>query len=199
MSFLDIVTDVVDTIRRPDLVEFINRRARQQVKYLHGLDNYPQDLQEKVLDVIYQPFFKIPLPDRFRRFSQIVPLDHEGARIRLATDELERYGFRECDPRYMVGFHKVPDTNVWYVAGDVVNILSNCNYPKLQLRYYTFPDTTPDNFTTWIIESYPELVTYRILSVCYRMLGSADQAKIYDALYQETLDQFLHNALTQGV
>lgn len=199
MSFIDIVTDVVDTLRRPDITEFINRRARQQVKYLHGLDNYPRDLQEKILDVVYQPSYRLPLPDRFRRFSQIIPLDAEGSRIKLQTDSLERFGFRECDPRYVVGFHKIPDTNVWYVAGDLVNILSNCNYNKLLIRYYSFPNTTPDNFTTWIIEDYPELVSYRVLAVCYRMLGNADQARIYDALYQEVVDQFLHNALNQGV
>ena len=199
MLVSEIVTDIIDTLRRPDLQSFVEVRARQQIKLLHSFDNFPRDKVEQTI-TIQNPgvLVRTALPPFWRKWDSIMPITYEGNRIPLPTDDVDWVGFREADPRKVMGYRDNVDTDFYYVAGDALNIKMSVAAPKLLVSYYVYPDLRSPNAVTWVTETFPELSTYRILMVCYRMLGNFEQAAAVEQLYQEALAFFISDASTAG-
>lgn len=199
MLLREIVSDVVETLRRPDMTNFVAQRVRQQIKFLHSMDNWPRDMIDHLLDVQNPGYrVRIALPPRFRAISSIIPLDSSGNVGALTTDSLEQVGFREVDPRKVRGFHGTDDRDYYYLAGDLMNIQMNQPFPQLMVSYFAYPDLTSDNAVTWVTEFWPELVIYRVLYVCHVMLGNAEQARGIESLYLEALEAFKESAAYGG-
>lgn len=199
MLLSEIITDVVSTLRRPDLQSFVATRARQQIKLLHSMDTFPRDKIEQTL-TLQNPgsLIRTTLPAQWRKFDIIVPLTATGTRIALPTDGVDQIGFKEVDPRKTQGYHNMEDTDYYYIAGDVFNVKMSVGAAKLFVAYYKYPDLTSDNAVTWITESFPELATYRILMICHRMLGNFEQATAMEILYTEALEIFKADSLYAG-
>ncbi len=199
MLLSEIIDDVVDTLRRPDLRNFVTTRVRQQVKLLHGMDNFPRDKVEQVITV-QNPGIVVrsALPAFWRKFDSIMPIDSGGTRIKLMTDTVDFIGFREVDPRKTMGFHDCADTNYYYIAGDALNMKMQGAFTSLYTSFYKYPDLTSLNSATWITESFSEMATYRVLLICHRMLGNFDQAQDMDRLYEEARAYFIEDALYSG-
>lgn len=199
MLLTEIVDDVVNTLRRPDLRDFVITRVRQQVKLLHAVDNFPRDKVEQTL-TLQNPdnLVRTALPAYLRKFDMILPITDDGVPIRLPTDGVDWRGFREVDPRKTMGFNSREDTDYYFVAGDALNIKMSVVATKLYVSYYKYPDTSSMNTTTWITENFPELVTYRVLMICHRMLGNFEQSTAVEQLFEEARSIFLVDALTAG-
>lgn len=200
MLLSEIIDDVVDTLGRPDLQKFVSVRVRQQLKTLHALDNWPLDLVEHIVTVQNPGLLvRMTLPPRCRKLFQIIPMSLDGQRQQLSTDCLETIGYQEIDPRKIIGFHNEVAQDYYYLAGDALNIKTSTQPPKLLVSYYAYPDLTSDNAVTWLTEFWPELVTYRCLYICYKMLGNLEQANNIEIMYRESLEVMKANALTAGV
>ena len=200
MLLSEIIEDVVSTLGRPDLQKFVSVRVRQQLKTLHSMDNWPRDLVEHLV-TIQNPgsVVRMTLPPRCRKIHQLIPADASGARQSLPTDDLEVIGYQEVDPRKVVGFHNQIDSDYYYLAGDVLNIRASTSPSKLMVSYYAYPDLTSDNAVTWLTEFWPELVTYRCLYICYKMLGNLEQANNIELMYRESLEVMKTSEDTAGV
>lgn len=195
MLLREIVSDVVETLRRPDMTNFVTQRVRQQIKFLHSMDNWPRDVIDHLLE-IQNPDYRVrlALPPRFRAMSSIIPMDEDSHVGVLTTDSMEQVGFKEVDPRKTRGYHGSDDRDYYFLAGDVMNIQMHQPFPKLLVSYFAYPDLTSDSAVTWVTEFWPELVIYRVLYVCHVMLGNADQARGIESLYMEALEAFKENA-----
>lgn len=199
MMLSEIVADVVNTLRRPDMVNFVTTRVRQQIKTLHAMDNWPRDLVEHKVTVSNPDFFvRTVLPPRFRKFDLILPVDENNMVRGLKTDHIGQVGFQERNPSKVMGFQNQLARDYYYVAGDVLNIAMDFPWPYLQISYYAYPDLTSGNATTWITEFYPELVMYRCMSVCHKMLGNTEQGNTFETLFAEALDVFKLDAAYAG-
>ena len=200
MLLSEIIEDVIDTLGRPDLQKFVSVRVRQQLKTLHSMDNWPLDLVEHLV-TIQNPgsLVRMTLPPRCRKIFQIIPTTPDGQRMQLPTDELEVIGYQEIDPRKVIGYHNQMASDYYYLAGDALNIRTSTQPTKLLFSYYAYPDLTSDNAVTWLTEFWPELVTYRCLYICYKMLGNLEQANNIEIMYRESLEVMKASALTAGV
>lgn len=200
MLVREIVDDVIEILARPDLVNFVKLRTAQQLKLLHALDNWPRDKVEQLI-TIQNPSITVRtnLPAFWRKFDVLAPCMADGSIITLPNQPVDTIGYRETDPRMITGFRQMADTDYYYVAGDVVNIRSSFPPEKLYASYYKYPDLRSTEATTWITETFPELVTYRVLYACYAMLGNMEQRAVYEALYQEAKATFISDASSAGV
>lgn len=200
MLLREIIADAIDIIGRPDLQNFITTRARQQLKLLHAIDNWPRDKVEHIITVqTPNTIVRSNLPAYWRKFDIIAPCDRDGNILLVPNQEIDTIGFREADPRMVTGHQQKMDTDYWYVAGDVLNIRASVTVSYLYVSYYKYPDLSSTEAVTWITESYPEMVTYRILMACYAMLGNMEQRAVYEALYNEAFQVFVSNAGASGV
>ena len=199
MLLREIIADVIDVLGRPDLQNFVTTRAQQQLKLLHAADNWPRDKVEHIITVQNPDYVvRTALPAFWRKFDVIAPCTKEGVVITLPNQEIDTVGYHEADPRMVTGYRSQADTDYYYVAGDVLNIRASFPPQYIYVSFYKYPDLRSTEAVTWISESFPELVTYRVLFACYSMLGNMEQRNTYEQLFREAYQHFVSNAGQAG-
>ena len=199
MHVKTIVQNVQDILRRPDMQKQVEARVRGAIHWAHKSDYYIRDRITQI-QVVQDPakVMRLQLPPRWRQFEVIRPLDITGNPITLCTDTPDQLGYQEIDPRTLRDYRGQDERNYFYVAGDVLNIVSDVEPYQFFFMYYALPDVRDEDALTWITEQYQDLIEHRALSVLYSMLGNMELRNTHKQLENELLEQMKDNAFQSG-
>ena len=195
-----IIQNVMDVFRRPDMAVQVAQRVRGAILWAHNQDYFPRDriTQMQTVQQFENSTIRLGLPPYFRQFEVVRPFDANDVAINLSTDTPDSVGYREIDPKQIIGYRNSEEINWYYVAGDVLNIRTNVTPVKLYFMYYATPDLRSDNAVTWITEQYQEMVEFRALGVLYSIIGNQELRNTYMNLANENLEIMLDNAFQSG-
>jgi len=156
--FSDIISgpDGVYTLtNRPDLVAETALAVRQATLAAHRCDYFRRDIQELLISPGSANLFQLSISSLFanwRNFAYIRPYDSIGATP--ASFFLE-----PMKPDAILDEYLIEKTNVYYVAGDNLNIRLGANYDSFLVGYYSNPVLTPDaSYESWIARQQSSLI-----------------------------------------
>lgn len=183
MTFDEMVQEVIDITKRPDLITKIQANVRAATLKAHNSDFYYKDLYE--VPVQFTNFFQLQsfLP------TEIAPRFRKVKYIRLWVGDnsgdvgqfLEPIQIENSIDGY--GYIK---TNVFYMAGQLLQIRGACALDKVLFGCYQYPIVTPvTSFTSWIANEMPYVIIYEAARVTFKGFSFTEQANEYSALVQE--------------
>lgn len=180
MSLFDDIVSGSDGVysitNRPDLVAETKLAVRQATLAAHRSDYYPRDRIELGLPLTSAALFQLDIPTYFpnwRAFSWLRPYDlvtGSLSSIVLGPDEM-------LAPDAILDEYLIEKVNIWYVAGNNINIKLEAAYGGLLFGYYANPVLSPEgSYESWIAREQPALIVLDAAKRVFESVGWAEQA-----------------------
>lgn len=173
---------VYSLTNRPDLVAESKLAIRQETLAAHRCEKWKKDKKEIYLPLASASLFSIDIPTYFPNYRQmewIRPYDS----VAQSPAGFVLTGDQELAPDAIFDEYANEKTNVWYVAGDNLNIKLSAAWDSFLVGYYANPVLLPEaNYESWIAREQPAVIvlgaTIRVLD----MIGYNDAARRLDSL-----------------
>ena len=186
MSYQDLVEEVIRITNRPDLQALTESQIRAATLKAHQKDFFYRDIREVGVE------FETPAHITSFRPADVMPRYRKPAYLREwlydGTSNTEGKGGRKFDviqtsnAQDMYGFFK---EDVYYLAGDVLQIRSSRPISHVLFGAYVLPDITPDNYSSWIADEYPYAIIHGAARAVFKAIGASEQAAEQDAQASE--------------
>jgi hypothetical protein len=160
MNFTQVVAEVVETIKRPDLINRARREVNSSISF-YCLDNeFSRDFQEQiiVLDPLeYTQSFALSDMTRFRKFKYLRRGDTKKYLSVISDEEM----IKGCTIN-----------DKYYIAGLNVNVSLKARAATLDVGYYMHPPILTDNAPEfWLLDVSPFMVVDRACAAVFRSIG----------------------------
>lgn len=187
MNFTELCNEVQIIVKRPDLADRIQSAVRAATEKLHSLDFWYRDLVEVPVqfdtEMYIQNFDPRQVIPKFRKTKYI--RIWEGGVDGRPTVFLDPIQIEEAIDSY--GYTK---TNVFYMAGQLMQIRTTCSILRVLFGAYKFPTVTPsDQFSSWIADDYPWGIVYEAARTIYRSISMDEAAAQYERLTAEIVSE----------
>ena len=174
--FSDIISgpDGVYTItNRPDLVAETALAVRQSTLAAHRSDYYKRDIQELLITPGLASIFQLDIPALFanwRNFAYIRPYDSISA-------SAASFFLESMKPDAIFDEYLIEKTNVYYVAGNNLNIRLAASYDSFIVGYYANPVLSPDaSYESWIARQQPAVIVIDAAKRVFEAIGYIEAA-----------------------
>lgn len=183
MTFDEMVQEVISITKRPDLQSRIESNVRAATLKAHNSDYYYRDLYEIPIAFTnifqLQSFVPTEVAPQFRMVKYI--RIWQGQEDGDVGDFLTPIQIENSQDGY--GYIK---TNVFYMAGQALQIRGACAIDKVLFGCYLFPVITPSTaYNSWIATDMPYAIIYEAARVTFKSYSFTEQANEYGALVQE--------------
>lgn len=183
MTYDEIVSEVIRITKRPDLLASIQANVRAATLKAHHSDFYYKDLYEVPVQFVnifhLQSFLPTEVAPRFRKVKYI-RLWNGGVQGDVGTfltpiqveNSIDGYGYIKTD--------------VYYMAGQLLQIRGKCELDKVLFGCYQHPIITPDTaYNSWIAVDMPYAIIYEAARVTFKSYSFTEQANEMSALVNE--------------
>lgn len=180
----DMVSEVMLLTKRPDLIQRTTSMVRAATLTAHNSDFFYRDLSEHGIQFTDKKFNQNwdpkPLYPRFRKIKYIRqwmydPLDLINAGcagpILKCIDigqSLDYYGYEK--------------SNIYYMAGDLIQIRCAIEQDHFLTAAYSYPDTTVETYSSWIANEQPFAIIYTAAKNICASIGFREDAANYGSL-----------------
>lgn len=195
MNFNELVAEVIALTNRPDLKSLAESQVRAATLKVHQKDFFYRDIREVGVE------FDTPAHITSFRPADVLPRYRKPAYLREwlfdGTSETLGKGGRKFDvvqtsnAQDMYGFFK---QDVYYLAGDVLQIRSSRPISHILFGAFVLPDITPDNFASWVADEYPFAIIHNAARAVFKAIGASEQAAEQDAQASEWMALLTINA-----
>jgi len=172
MVLAELVSGVYAVTNRPDLVALTDQFIKQATLKLHQLDFFYKDLFETGLifgspETIQQVDIKSLIP-RWRANKYLRKSDANGALGDFIEDIVV--------PENSLDSYNVIRENVYYVAGNLLNIRSDSALQYVLYGCFRYPDITSLSFDSWIAVDHPYAIINDAASSIFKRTGKDSEA-----------------------
>jgi hypothetical protein len=183
MTFDEMVTEVISITKRPDLQTKIEGNVRAATLKAHHSDFYYRDLFE--VPVQFTDLFPLQsfLP------TEVAPLFRKVKYIRLWVGDTSGDVGQFLTPVQIensVDGYGYIKTNVYYMAGQLLQLRGACALDKVLFGCYQHPVIAPSTaYSSWIAVDMPYAIIYEAARVTFKSISFTEQANEYGALVNE--------------
>ncbi len=175
MNLTELCNEVYTITNRPDLVAETKAAVRSATLKLHQVEYFHKDIFETGVKFFAPAYvqdleFRTLIP-RFRTLKYFRKAESTGAVDKFLTvlttpeDVIDQYGSNKTD--------------VCYVAGGLLKVLSSTKFEYGILGCYIHPDITEDGFSSWIAEDHPFAIVYEAAGKIFKLLGKTEEFQAY--------------------
>jgi hypothetical protein len=176
VSFNQLFNDVVSKTNRPELVSETNLAIRNALQFVHLVDFWMRDAQEQLFPFAIPNYvFQMDVTTYFPRFRKIRFIKKYDAATGTIIDNPENE-MKAVDPAYLFDRYGCQKTNVFYLAGDSLNIRSSSQDGGYVISWYTYPQITPETMHSWIADMYSAIIVEKAAAEVFRDIGMTDDA-----------------------
>lgn len=172
MNFTDLLQEVIDETKRPDLRTRITSQIRQSTQAVHMAERWPRDLATEIV-TFAQPtilgdfeYTNIPL---FRKADAIYPSVGGVKTSITAFKEVKAFSQHDVTGEM--------EANYWYLAGNKIVVGSQGVFEELLVTYLKNPDCLGNTYSSWIADEYPYLIVYHATASILERIGARDLAQ----------------------
>lgn len=178
MTLAELIAEVYTITNRPDLVAETSSAIRKATLKMHSLDYFYKDLQETIIGFAVAGYkqqydLQANLPD----YRTVKYLRHWSA---TATGEAKY--LRAIDPAAVVNQFGKEGTDIWYIAGNMLNIKAAVEVSNLVIGYYRRPNITTNLFSSWIAVEEPFYIIEEAAATLFKTIGHSEMANTYRAM-----------------
>lgn len=194
-----IMGDVYLLTKRPDLVDATRLAVKNATLRLHMTDFYHKDLFETgisfdVANYIHKLSIKELLPTfRAVHYLRKVAVDYSATSGYVGTDFLEA-----VHPLYTKDDYGIDRLDVYYSAGQVINIRLSTSEDKLLGGFYLYPNLSDESYESWIAREVKEAIVYDAAATVMKGIGFDEQAAQFRADTQLWMRLLKNNNLDSG-
>ena len=187
MNYSSLLAEVYTLTKRPDLVAETTLGVKSATLQLHRMDFFSKDLHETGIafdtsEYIQTLTYRVLLP-RFRQMKYLRKYDNTGG---AAGEKL-----KEVSIEKILDGYKQERTDIFYLAGDVIQIKSSTKEKYYLFGCYLNPSIDPDNFISWVADEYPYAIIYRAASIVMKAIGQDTESAAYDNLAKLEANEIL--------
>lgn len=171
MEFVDLVNEVIEETKRPDLRTRIAQQVRSSTQAVHLSERWPRDLVIEQI-VFTSPAYKVDIQlsdlTRFRKVDAAYPVIDGVANQDIQLVEVDVFSRRD-------GAGNLID-NYYYVVGDKLVLGFDYPYAAAELVYLRNPDCLGTTYSSWIAEEYPFFIVYHAAATILQRVGARELA-----------------------
>ncbi len=183
MNFQEIYDEVIIITKRPDLVDRTKQAIRSATIKAHHSDFYYKDLIEIPVQFTNLFFLQSFLP------TEVVPTFRMVKYIRLWQGGINGDVGKFLEPIQIensLDQYKNIKTDVYYMAGQLLQIRGACQLDKVLFGCYTNPVITPEgSYSSWIANEQPYAIVYEAARQILKSISFTEQANEYSTLVGE--------------
>ena len=181
MNYAELVQEVYDLTKRPDLVAETESAVRAATIKAHQTDFYSKDIFETGVSFdsadYTQSLDYITLITNFRALSYL-------RRVESATDTDGTF-FNIITPHDVLDSYGQSKTNIAYVAGRVLEIRASVEFQYMLMGCYVNPIVRSGAYVSWVSEQHPYAIIREAARVIFKSIGFDEQSRAYEILVAE--------------
>lgn len=183
MTFTEIFNEVILITKRPDLVDQTKQKIRSATIKAHHSDFYFKDLVEVPVQFTNLFFLQSFIP------NEVVPQFRMAKYIRLWNGGIEGDVGKFLTPIQIensLDLYKNIKTDVFYMAGQLLQIRGACTLDKVLFGCYVNPVITPEaSYSSWIANEQPYAIIYEAARQIFKSISYTEQANEFSGLVGE--------------
>jgi len=192
MTLTELIKEVYVITGRPDLVEATAAAVRKATLKLHSVDYFYRDLEEVIVGFPVEAYkqqydLAVNLPD----FRSVKYVRHWTQLANTHNKYLD-----QIDPSAVFNEYGREASNVWYVAGSMLNIKSTGSISNLVIGYYKRPNVSTNLFTSWIANEEPYYIIEEAAYNIFQMIGQQEAKVTYQVMSAANVLLLKQNYLT---
>lgn len=182
MTLTELQSEVYTLTNRPDLTAETLAAVRAATLKLHQLEYFFKDIFETGVTFSASAYqqqidYRTLIP-AFRSVSYIRKTDSTG------SDDL---GFFDViQPESVLDLYQQNREDVYYVAGQMIQLRSSTQFQYIILGCYINPDITVAGYNSWIALDHPYAIIYQAAADIFKAIGKSEEFAAYTAM---ALDQ----------
>lgn len=170
MNFGELCQEVMDLTNRPSLVKETQSQVRAATTFMHLVDFWMRDADERQVTFAASSFgFQFDIKSLFSNFRKIRYIRKYDPATNTAGDYIT-----PCDPLYLYDEFKQKKSNVYYMSGDTINILSSTGETAFLVGWYKYPSVY-QNYSSWIADVIPTAIIEYAVGRVLVMTGSVEE------------------------
>lgn len=183
MNFTEIYNEVLIITKRPDLDARTRQAIRSATIKAHHSDFYYKDIVEVPVQFTEPFYLQSFLP------TEVVPNFRMVKYVRLWNGGNDGDVGVFLDPIQIensLDLYQQKKTNVFYMAGQLLQIRGACTVDKVLFGCYVDPIILPEaNYSSWIAVSQPYAIVYEAARQVFKSISYTEQANEYSTLVGE--------------
>jgi hypothetical protein len=168
----ELCADVFTLTNRPDLVSETQLALRHATQKMHLLDFWSRDRAERQLSFATAAMnFSASIPSNFenwRKFAYVRPFDPD------TLTPKDRY-INEIAPDKLFDEFNRNKTDVYYVAGTLLNMKTRDSESAFLFGWYKYPNTTVAGYASWIADMYPAIIVEEAAGRILHVIGMVEE------------------------
>lgn len=180
MNFQELYDEVILITKRPDLVDRTKQCLRSATIKAHHSDFYFKDLVEVPVQFSNLFFLQSFIP------TEVVPNFRMAKYIRLWNGGNTGDAGRFLEPIQIensLNLYGQNKTNVFYMAGQMLQIRGAATLDKVLFGCYVNPIITPEaSFSSWIANEQPYALIYEAARQIFKSISFTEQANEYSSM-----------------
>jgi len=188
--FADLLSDIYDITKRPDLVAETKLAIRMATLKAHHSDFYPRDIAESGLTWV------TPAYTQSLEFKNVFPNFRALKYIRKISSGVPGEFFTVITPEQVLDSYRRDRNNVCYMAGRMIEIKSNSLDSDMIVGYYADPDVTESGYSSWVADNADHVIIMEAAAVIFKMIGFDEQASMFAKLTELNLMELKTNYLS---
>lgn len=173
------VNDVISLTSRPDLSAEIKVAVRAATLRAHHSDYFWRDWEE------YSLRFDTPALIQKVKLQELIPRYRTIRHLRKFDGSEAGDFLLAVTPEESLDSYKRNRLDVFYTAGDQLNIRSSTNLEYILLGCYISPDTGDETYDSWIAKIYPNAIVNDAARIIFKSIGYDEQAAVYTEMVRE--------------
>lgn len=183
MTFNELVAEVMELTRRPDLQTRTEQAVRAATLKAHHSDFFYKDLYEQSVEFGQEYYIQNFLPtDIFTNFRK-------AKYVRFWNGDVNGYAGAFLEPIQIenaLDDYGCNKTNVFYMAGQLLQIRTSAPIKRCLFGAYLHPQIIPANsYCSWIAKEYPYAIIYEAARVIFKGIGLDQQTSEMTSLVAE--------------
>lgn len=193
-TFNDMLTEVYAITKRPDLSAATTLAVKAATLKAHNSDYFPKDLFETGIafssaQYLQEIDYKTIIP-RWRALSYLRKYD--------ATSNTLGPFFEIINPTFSLDSYGVNKDDVCYLAGLQLKVRSSTQILNALLGCYRYPDTTVENYSSWIADEFPYAIVFDAIATIFKTIGYDEERTAYREMVLEQYAELKQQVVATG-
>lgn len=181
MNLGELCQEVYTITGREDLVAETQLAIRRATLKFHAIDFWLRDKFEQILQFTSASVLQIDIAQslpRFRKFEHIYPYDVTCGKVVPIYDQIsgQARGLKEISAAQLFDAYNGDKLDVFYMAGNFVNIRFSQGREGIYLSYWQYPVVTLNGYVSWIADMYPYILIEEAAGHILTAIGQVEDA-----------------------
>lgn len=183
MDFSELVAEVINITKRPDLATSTESHTKAAILKAHQSDFFFNDLVEVAVEFDTPRYIQTFDP------KQIVPRFRQAKYMRIWEGDVNGYPkdfLQHIQIEAALDHYGYTKTNVFYMAGQFLQIRGTAEVTKVLFGAYQHPLVTPkESLVSWIADEYPWAIIFEAARTLFLQIGYQEQSSSMRSLVAE--------------